>query len=205
MKETVERAHTGNLGAREALVGAGASEVGEGLWAPRGGFEGGAVEGGRGVLPNGGIGERERVRCKVARIGEGPARVHRRQRRRGRIGPVDRAVLLKLGENRTSRTVRHGGTDLGSSGDGDDRTQVDTGVLDAVEDELDGVEPHADGRGDLAVVGAAEGAIVRAVGGEVAVKVDGRLVDDGGVRVEEDGLELLGGEVEAEEEGHWCR
>jgi hypothetical protein len=84
-------AYTGDLGAREALVGAGAGEVGEALWAPDGGLEVGAVLGGGRVLPDGGIGEGKGV---WGEVGEGAEWVQVCEGGLCEVGPVDGAVLL---------------------------------------------------------------------------------------------------------------
>lgn len=78
--------------------------------------------------------------------------------------------------------------------------KVDASPAHALHDEVVRIEPHVDGRGDFAGVRPADGAVGGAIGGEITVEIDGRLVNEDALRVDEDSLEALGGKVKAEEE-----
>lgn len=89
---------------------------------------------------------------------------------------------------------------LAVAGNANDAGEIDAGCAHALHDEVVRIEPHAYWRGHLAGIGPTDGAIRRAVRGEIAVKVHGGLVHWCALLVNEDSFEALGREIEAKEE-----
>ena len=88
-------------------------------------------------------------------------------------------MLLQDTTESIGTSGRRNNTDLSCSAYPNDPSKVDASGLDPLENEIQCVEPHANGGGHSTLVWTMDGAVGRAIRGEVSVVVYGCFVDDG--------------------------